>query len=165
VPTRSTYCQNHLTGSHGCSHFSICCISSGGSSKHGSVCSTGSSKHGAICSRESSHSSMIVHSCHMQALLHAASTAPGEPADQAFAFRQERTTHTMPSFHATTSNTSTGCINAYGANLTSALRSQLIFSSPYHSGANGAFLDSCTRHCTSAGPTWPPGTIGLQIGG
>jgi hypothetical protein len=38
---------------------------------------------------------------------------------------------------------SAACVNEYGANLTSALRSQLLAA-----GRNGAFLDSCSRHCS-----------------
>jgi hypothetical protein len=58
---------------------------------------------------------------------------------------------------------SPSCINAYGANLTSAIHSQLIGGGGRNN--NGAFLDSCTRHCTGSGPSWKPGTIGVQIDG
>jgi hypothetical protein len=71
---------------------------------------------------------------------------------------------------------SAGCINRYGANLSSTLLTQLLGmssggppppppSSPRSSGTghtqglNGAFLDSCTRHCTGSGPHWRRGTI------
>ena len=59
----------------------------------------------------------------------------------------------------------TTCVNAYGANLTNAVLSQLISSSTHHGRVHGVFLDSCTRHCTGSGPTWPSGTVGLQIDG
>ena len=54
------------------------------------------------------------------------------------------------------------CVNAYGRNLSSTLIAQLL---GLGNQANGAFLDSCTRHCTGGGPHWGAGTVGLHIDG
>jgi hypothetical protein len=52
---------------------------------------------------------------------------------------------------------SASCINEYGRNLSSTIRSQLLATSD----RNGAFVDSCTRHC------WPGsmGQLALQANG
>ena len=42
-----------------------------------------------------------------------------------------------------TCSSSAACVNSYGDNLTAALRSELL-AAP----RNGAFLDSCSRHCS-----------------
>jgi hypothetical protein len=62
------------------------------------------------------------------------------------------------------------CVNEYGTNLTSTLKTLLLGLGSSSAGRNmkngkknGAFLDSCSRHCLDR--TWPTGTIGTKVGG
>lgn len=74
------------------------------------------------------------------------------------AVRTPRVCQTKPT---QTNQASAGCINAYGANLTATLLQQLLGGT---GGRNkGAFLDSCSRHCSLS--KWPPGVIPVLVDG